>query len=614
MKKLFFIFLLMFFVPISVRADYDQQKTVDYLKDAPQNYWTTQALYQLGQTDIDGGHLRSVICDSAIDCAGPILGITALGEDPRTFTDQNLINILHDSYQTDLENHTNINDSAFAILALKASGEQNSNETIIEARNYILDNQNTNGGWAFAVGFDSDTDVTAMSVMALLEVNIIADDLQIINAVDFVKTNQNQDGGFHGAWDDISNANSTAWALSTIYKLGQDPEVGDWAKEEGNPVSFLKTLQNDSGYFGYQSAGEIENAYSAVTTAQAAIALAGGYYPVRKISYSPPAPPPRGGGILLLPANPAPAEPNLTSQTYIPAGAPAKVQIKNEKKQTIGEIIISEKFFTKPVTLFTKALKKEELSESQQSINLISPYVYDLQILDGDQKEVIEFDDEIEIKLFYQNSDLLNLIKPDELQIVYWDKANDAWIALEKNQIDSSQKSVRALTKHFTLFAISYGLEAEKPSNMAGRQRNLKTEKRKNRETAEPEAADEFLSYPDGTLIKTIANPAVYLIEQGRKRWIPNEKILRFRFLGQEIEFVDQEIIDSLPEGMEVLYPNGVYLRSLEDSQIYRIKNNKKYQVRSLETWLYICDQEAPVLIDVGNKELNQYEIGGLVV
>lgn len=596
MRKAIFIFLLVFFLPVGVLADYDQQKTIEYLKTAPQNYWTAQALYQLGQEEIPPDYLQSITCDSVISCAGSILGITAMAKDPRSFSDQDLISILHNVYQTDLENHTSINDSAFAILTLKAAGERDSNEMIIEAKDYILDNQNVNGGWAFAVGFDSDTDVTAMSVMALLEVNLTADDPQIINAVDFVKTNQNQDGGFHGVWDDISNANSTAWTLSMIYKLGQNPEAGDWAKEGGNPASFLKTLQTEEGWFEYQLGQG--NFLPVDTTAQAAIALAGGYYPVRKISYSPPSVP-TGGGILLLPTNPTPTKPNLTSQTYIPAGALAKVQIKNEGQQTVGEIIIPKNFFTQPITLFTKALKKEELSETQQSINLISPYVYDLQILDGNQKEITEFDNMVEIKLSY----LLNLIKPEDLQIVYWDKTAYAWIALAENQIDSSQKSVRALTKHFTLFAVSYGLETEAVES-----------KIKESDSKELDNADKFLSYPDGALIKAMDNPAVYFIEQDLKRWIPNEKILRFRFLGQEIEFVDQEIINSLPEGMEVLYPDGAYLRSLEDSRIYRIKNNKKYQIKSLETWLYICGEESPVLIDVEIKELDKYELGGLVV
>ena len=612
MRKIIFIFLSMLLLPISVRADFDQQKTVDYLKNASQDYWITQALYQLGETDIDGGHLLSVICDSAIDCAGPILGITALGEDPRTFTGEDLIAKLKSFAKDSQLGEVNLlNDDIWGILALISAGVDSLDSTVVNSRNYLLNHQNEDGGWGWSLG-PSDIDDTAAAVMALLEVGLSESDVQIQNAINYIKNAQNQNAGFPydpvSLWGTDSTANSTAWALSMIYKLGQNPEAGDWAKEGSGPVSFLENLQNDSGYFGYQSAGEIDNAYSAITTAQAAIALAGGYYPVRKISYSPPPPPPTGGGSLLPLIQTVPPKISLTSQTYIPTGVPAKVEIKDENGRLLGEIIIPEKLFTQSVTLFAKALKKEELSEVQQSINLISPYVYEVQILDGDQKEIIVFEQEIEMKLFYKNDDLSNLIKLDELQLVYFNKELSKWIALEKNQVDSSLKSVRALTKHFTLFAISYGLETEKPKDQ-------KTEKQKNLEEIEKsDNMKEVLSYPDGALIKAIDSPAVYLIEQGRKRWIPNEKILRFRFLGQEIEFVDQEIINILPEGMEVLYPNGAYLRSLEDGRIYRIKNNKKYQVISLETWLYICDQESPALIDVEIKELNKYETGGLVV
>lgn len=283
-------------------APLQNQSARDYLVNSTQNHWTAQAVYVLGD-HLSGDYLRSSAC--RIDdyapvsaCAGPIMGITALGQDPRTYAAVDLVKNLTDIYETTRADRSiTLSEAVFAIIALKAAGEPDSHEIIQNARQFLLNNQNGDGGWAFDIGFASDTDVTAMAMMALLEINTPPFNPAVAAALAFVRQSQNPDGGFHGVWDSGSNANTTAWVISMIYALGQDPERIDWQADGMSPVDYLLSLQTDRGWFEYQlGAG---NFLPVDTTAQAVIALSGAFYPVRRIDYVPavtPAPVSGGGG------------------------------------------------------------------------------------------------------------------------------------------------------------------------------------------------------------------------------------------------------------------------------------------------------------------------------
>ena len=136
-----------------------------------------------------------------------------------------------------------------------------------------------------------------------------------------------------------------------------------------------------------------------------------------------------------------------------------------------------------------------------------------------------------------------------------------------------------------------------------------------------PVAVQKPQEFPDGTLVKILdsegsneeSHGIVYLIEGGRKRWIPSEDILKTQFMGQMVHFVAEEDIAHIPEGLRVVYYNSIYVRSEATGRIYQIHKGKKYHVLSLEAWQTL-QKEGAQLSDITDAELMLYEMGGVIL
>ncbi|MFH0712365.1 MAG: DUF4430 domain-containing protein [Candidatus Jorgensenbacteria bacterium] len=287
MKSKLLTFLIVFSVVFSVlllpTAYGDVSSAVAYLKAKSPNPWITMALVANNEA-VNVDYLKSTTGANAVNYEAPILAITAAGENPRTFPDEDLVAKLK-SFHSDgqIGDASILNDDIFGVLALLAASEPASDSAVMDAKNFILDNQNTNGGWSFAVGGGSDTNMTSTAIMALLEAGVAKTDSHIVNAISYLKSAQNDDGGFsydpQSPWGTGSDASSDAWVISAINKLGEDPDGSSWSKNGNSPVDNLLSLQTTGGYFEYQE-GTGEDSFSPVTTSYAVIALTGKYYPV----------------------------------------------------------------------------------------------------------------------------------------------------------------------------------------------------------------------------------------------------------------------------------------------------------------------------------------------
>jgi len=262
-------------------------EAVAYLSNPSQTQdaWITMALVAAGEPGLTGDHLKSVNSENAIDYCAPILAITALGEDPRTYPNQDYVAKLKTFWDgTQLGNSAYLNDDIFGLLALISSGESTHNTVVTGIKEYLLSQQNQDGGWGFSVGGDSDTNMTSMATMALLETGVSSQNAVITNAITYLQDAQNSDGGFPWSptspWGKDSDASSDAWVISAIYALDQNPEAGNWVSDTGhNPVEHLLTLQTETGFFEYQT-GSGEDSFSPVTTSYAVVALSGKTFPV----------------------------------------------------------------------------------------------------------------------------------------------------------------------------------------------------------------------------------------------------------------------------------------------------------------------------------------------
>ena len=283
-KKIISVFIALSLIsavwPFSaVRGGADS--AVSYLKTKNPSPWITLALAAAGETP-SADYLKSFSGAKAIDYEAPILALAAAGKNPRTFSSEDFVQKLKSFYNAgQIGEATALNDDIFGILALLAAGEPVGDAIIQGSKSFILQNQNSDGGWPFAAAATSDTNTTAAAVMALLESGLTGSDSAVASAVQYLKGSQNSDGGFpydpHSSWGTASDASSDAWVISAITKLGESPQA--WVKDGHNPVEHLATLQTASGYFEYQP-GSGEDAFSPVTTAYAVVALAGKYYPL----------------------------------------------------------------------------------------------------------------------------------------------------------------------------------------------------------------------------------------------------------------------------------------------------------------------------------------------
>ncbi len=269
----------------------DTNKAVTYLQSKPLNAWSIMALAAAGQTPSDLSAVTSA-SGNAIDFEAPILALTAANKDPRTFPSSDYVATLKAKWNgTQLGDASILNDDVFGALALSAAGVSASDAVLAGLKTYIPSQENSDGGFPFAVAGTSDTNTTAAAIMAMLELGIPSSDQKVTKAVTYLKNAQNNDGGFpydpQSQWGTDSDASSDAWVLMAINKLGDS--VSNWTKNGKTPTDNLLALQDaTSGFFKYQ-ASSAEDSFSPVTTAYAVIALTGKSFPIAKVA-APTAP------------------------------------------------------------------------------------------------------------------------------------------------------------------------------------------------------------------------------------------------------------------------------------------------------------------------------------
>ncbi|MBI2607965.1 MAG: DUF4430 domain-containing protein [Candidatus Doudnabacteria bacterium] len=276
---------LLIYFPLNALATFNSSGAQSYLLAHGSNPWSTIALVSLNASSIPTNHLTNVSGNSAIEYAAPILAITALNKDPRSFGSTDLVSKLksfHDNGQ--IGDPVTLNDDLFGILALVSAGESKASPILTDAKNFLTSNQNPDGGWGFTTSSPSDTNMTAAGILALKSLDINTADNHIQSALNYLQAAQNDDGGFpydpQSSFGTASDSSSTAWVIWALNSLNINPAT--WNKTGGNPTSYLESTQTNSGFFEYQS-GSGEDAFSAITTAYAAIALQGKTLPLNII-------------------------------------------------------------------------------------------------------------------------------------------------------------------------------------------------------------------------------------------------------------------------------------------------------------------------------------------
>lgn len=222
----------------------------------------------------------------ATDWERAILAITASDVSPYTFGGINYVQNLesfHNSSQIGVA--TQINDDIFGLLALVSAGSGASSNVKQNALNFILSQQEADGGFSWSTSGTSDVDTTSAALQALIaaqKAGMTATGLSnaITNGKNYLLSAQNSDGGFPYEKGDVSNTSTTAWATMALSSLGVT------GTEINNAKAYIRGSQEENGSFKWQPSSTGET----FTTSYAVHALTGKYWPVKTFSGSTPTP------------------------------------------------------------------------------------------------------------------------------------------------------------------------------------------------------------------------------------------------------------------------------------------------------------------------------------
>lgn len=180
------------------------------------------------------------------DIARTVLAVVAAGRDPRDFGGVDLVRKLEDASKPAGDEGERIgpyvNSHIWAMIALKASGETPSDDHA----QWLVSQQNADGGWGWAPGLSSDTNDTAAALQALVAAGTPASSEAVKRALAYLGARQADDGGFVYTAGSAGDANSTAWVVQGLLACGQSPAA--WRSGGTDPQSFLRSLQAPEGY------------------------------------------------------------------------------------------------------------------------------------------------------------------------------------------------------------------------------------------------------------------------------------------------------------------------------------------------------------------------------
>lgn len=135
----------------------------------------------------------------------------------------------------------------------KISKESAIFRTIDKSKAYIVNNQNSDGGWPLIPGEESDVEVTALAIWALTEAGWGTGSRVIRGGVRYLRNNQREDG----SWND--NTAHTSFTLIALRNAKTDED----ARFKG--LKWLKDAQNRSGSWGRKDQGPGHILYTSAT-------------------------------------------------------------------------------------------------------------------------------------------------------------------------------------------------------------------------------------------------------------------------------------------------------------------------------------------------------------
>jgi energy-coupling factor transport system substrate-specific component len=226
-----------------------------------------------GRSLIDYSERNADALRNTGDISRTILMLEAAGASPRSFAGRDLVAELERRRRGDGSYDGLVNQTAFAILALRATGTGGG---VGESIRWIAERQNRDGGFGFDAS-RSDVDVTAAVVQALAAAGRRGSETTRA-ALDYLASAQRSDGGFGQDERSGSNAQSTAFAVQGLAAAGARGGAA------GAALDYLRSLQAADGSVQYARG----NGQTPVwVTAQALLAFERAPFPLAAVPREP---------------------------------------------------------------------------------------------------------------------------------------------------------------------------------------------------------------------------------------------------------------------------------------------------------------------------------------
>jgi hypothetical protein len=181
-----------------------------------------------------------------------ILALTAAGYDPRSVAGYDLTAPLEDFDKTIWQG---MNGPIWALIALDSGGYANSRRA--EYLQYILDKQETDGGWNQAPGNGADADMTGMALQALARYQDNPDVKAATDrALECLSKLQDATGGYSTNMSgSAANVESAAQVLVALCSLGISVDDPRFVKNGYTLLDSILQFQNADGSFKHTADG-----------------------------------------------------------------------------------------------------------------------------------------------------------------------------------------------------------------------------------------------------------------------------------------------------------------------------------------------------------------------
>ena len=279
-----------------------------------------------------------------------ILALRAAGVRPTRAGGRDLLEELLRAREDDGSFAGRVNTTAFAIMALRATGRSRRNGVVRAGAAFIAGQANPDGGFNFAgKGGPSGADDTGAALQALAAAGLRRSRV-VRRAADWLERTQNADGGF-ALQAGASNAQSTAWAVQGLIAAGRKPARVRRAGSR-SPLGYLRSLVTRSGAIRYSRTSAQTPVW---VTAQALTALARKTLPLR--------PPPRRRRPLASPAA-TPAAAPAAEPTATPTPAPRPAAKQPAKAEPVETVAVAAPARPAPALAFATLLVPEQAARA----------------------------------------------------------------------------------------------------------------------------------------------------------------------------------------------------------------------------------------------------------